>query len=112
MNIAGSVSGVVNPNSIKTILSNGLSTFPIKDNLILSNRPKSLPRNPHDFPILCNWVFYNFILAEELFAKPSRSFETRVLVNNSLGGKSFSSLESPTTFDEIFKVTSVPFFYS
>ena len=54
MNIAGSVSGVVNPNSIKTVLSNGLSTFPIKYNLILSNRPKSLPRNPHDFPILCN----------------------------------------------------------
>ena len=32
-----------------------------------------------------------------------------MLVNN-LCGKLFSSLESPTTFDEIFKVTSVPFF--
>ena len=103
MNIAGYVSDVVNPNGIKTVLTSGLSTFPIKDNLVLSSRSKSVPRNPHDFPILCNWVFYNFILAEELFAKPSRSFETRVLVNNNLGGKSFSSLESPTTFDKLLQ---------
>ena len=60
--------------------------------------------------ILFNWIFDNFILAEELFAKALRSFETCVLVNNNLCGKLFSSLEFPTTFDERFKVTLVPFF--
>ena len=38
-------------------------------------------------------------------------YETCVLVNNNLSEKLFSSLESPTTFDESFKVTSVPFFF-
>ena len=38
-----------------------------------------------------------------------RSFETWVLVNN-LCGKLISSLESPTTFEEIFEITSVTFF--
>ena len=33
-----------------------------------------------------------------------------VLLNNTLCEKLFSSTESQTTFDEIFKVTSVPFF--
>ena len=46
----------------------------------------------------------------ELFAKALLRFKTCVLVNNNLWGKLFSSLESPTTFDEIFKVTSVPSF--
>ena len=50
------------------------------------------------------------MLAEELFAKALRSFETCVLVNNNLCGKLFSSLELSTTFDEIFKVTLIPFF--
>ena len=31
-------------------------------------------------------------------------------INNNLCGKLFSSLESPTTFDESFKVTSVQYF--
>ena len=42
--------------------------------------------------------------------KDLRSSETCVLVNNNLCGKLFSSLESRTKFDEIFKTTSVPFF--
>ena len=33
-----------------------------------------------------------------------------VLVNNNLCGKLYSPLELPITFDEKFKVTSVPFF--
>ena len=33
-----------------------------------------------------------------------------VLVNNNLCGKLFSSLESQSTFDEIFRVTSALFF--
>ena len=44
----------VNPNGTKMLLANGLSTFFIKDNPGLSNGPKSLPKNPPDFPILCN----------------------------------------------------------
>ena len=75
-----------------------------------SNGPKSLHGNPLDCPILCNWVFDNFILAEEPFAKALRSFETCVLVNNNLRRKLFSSLESQTTFDESFRITPVPFF--
>ena len=50
------------------------------------------------------------MLAEELFAKALQSFKTCVLINKNLRRKLFSSLELPTTFEEIFKVTLVPFF--
>ena len=65
----------VNPNGIKTLLGNDLITFSIKIHAVFSNGPKSLHKNPPDCPILCNWVFDNLILAEELFAKALRSFE-------------------------------------
>ena len=55
----------------------------------------------------CNWIFENFILVDEAFAKNLRILEAYVLVNNNLCGKLFSSLESPTAFDQSFKVTSV-----
>ena len=77
-----------------------------------SNGPKSLPRNPPDYPILCNWVFNNFVLADELFAKALRSLETCVLVNNKLCGKSYSLSEWPILFNESFVFNSVPFFIS
>ena len=51
------------------------------------------------------------MLAEELFADILQSLETCVLVNNNWCRKLFSSLESPTTFDEVVKVTSASFFY-
>ena len=54
--------------------------------------------------------FWLFNIDEESFTKALRSFETCALVNNNLCKKLFSSLESPTTFDEYFKVTSVLFF--
>ena len=41
-------------NGIKMLLHNGLNTFPIKGNSVFSNGPKSLPKNPHDCPILCS----------------------------------------------------------
>ena len=91
-------------------LANGLSTFFVKDKPVFSDGSKSLSRNPPDCPILCNWVFENFILAEEPFANALPSFETCVLVNNNLRGKLSSSLEPPITFDENFKLTLVPFF--
>ena len=102
--IAASVADVaaVNPNGIKTLLANGLSIFPIKGNPVFTNDIKSLPKNPLDCPILCNWVFDNFMLAEELFAKASQSLETCVLGNENLFGKLFLSLESPILFDESY----------
>ena len=59
----------VRPNGIKTLLDNGLSTFPIKGNHVFTNGLKSLPKNFADCPILCNWVFNNFILADEQLQK-------------------------------------------
>ena len=91
----------VNPNGIKTSLANGFNKFYIKGNPAFSNGPKSWHNNP---PILFYWVFDNFILADELFVKALWSLETFVLVNNNLCTK------IPTTFDESFKVTSVPYF--
>ena len=80
-----------NPNGIKTLLANGLSKFLIKGYPAFTTGPKSLPYNSPDFTILCNWVYDNSILAEELFAKALRSFETCALVNTNLQGKLFSS---------------------
>ena len=101
----------VNPNGIKTLLANGLSAFSIKENSVLGNGPKWLPRNTPDCPIvLCNWVFESFILADEPFAKDLRSHETYVSANNNLCGKLFSPKGWPMTFEQIFKVTLVPFF--
>ena len=74
----------INPNGIKTLLANGLSTFPIKGNPVFSNGPTSLPKNHPDCPILSNLVFDNFILAEELFAKALQSLKTCVLVSKNL----------------------------
>ena len=42
---ASVVATAANPNGIKTLLANGLSTSPIKGNSGLSNGPKSLPKN-------------------------------------------------------------------
>ena len=72
-----------------------------------ASQPARLPLNSI---ILDIWVFENFILVCEPFAKALRSLETYVSVNNSLCGKLVSSLESPITFDKIFKVTLVSFF--
>ena len=87
---ASFVAAAVDPNSTKTLLANGFSTFFIKGNLVFGNGPKNLFYNPPYYPILGNWVFDNFILAEELFVKALRSFEIYVLVNNNLCVKLFS----------------------
>ena len=42
--------------------------------------------------ILDNWVFENFVSADELFPKALEVFEICVLVNNKLCRKLFSSL--------------------
>ena len=120
LSIAASVADAtaVNPNDFKTLLANGLSTFPIKGNPVFENGPKSLPKNTSDWEwsfwclILCNWVLDNFLLAHGPFAKVLQSPDICVLVNDNLCGKLVLSLESPTTFDENFKATSVLFFDS
>ena len=85
MNIADAAA--INPNDIKILLANVLSTFLIKGDPVFSNGLKCLTRNPHDCFILCNWDFDNFISVDILLAKALRSFETCVLVNNDLCGK-------------------------
>ena len=111
LKIAASVADAdaINPNGIKTLSANDLSTFFIKGNQAFNNGPDSLPKNPPDCTISYNSVFDNFIFAEELFTKALGSLETCVLINNSLCRKILSSLESPTTFEGSFKVTSAPF---
>ena len=93
----------VDPNAIKMLLANAINTFPIKGNPVFSNGSKGLPKNYPDWLISCNWIFDNFTLA-------ARIFENCELVTNNLRGTLFSSLELTKTFDESFKVTSVPFF--
>ena len=96
----------------KSVFSNGFRTitknwFAFNENVL---KPFSLSKNPLDCSILYNWDFDNFILAEKPFEKVLKSLKTCLLVNNNLYEKLFSLLESPTTCDESFKVTSVPFF--
>ena len=102
----------VTPDGIQTILANGFYKCFIKNKPVFSNGHKSLPKNIADSPILCNWVFDNFILAQEPFAKVLQSLKTCVLGNDNLCAKLVSTLESLTTPDKGFKVTSVPFFIS
>ena len=96
------IAAAINPNNIKTLLANGLRTFPIKGNPVFCNGAKSLPKNSPDYPILCNWAFDSFILADELFEKALRSLETCAWINDNLWRKLSSSLELSTIFDEIF----------
>ena len=91
----------VNPNCFKTLLANGLSSCPNKCYPVFSNGPKSLPNNRPDCPILCNSVFHNFLLADELFSKALRSLESCVFCSNSLCRKLLWWLESPRTFHKL-----------
>ena len=56
LRIAASVAdaAAVNPDDIKTLLANGLRTFPINGNLVFTNDTKNLLKNPPDCTILCN----------------------------------------------------------
>ena len=54
----------MNPNGINTLLVNGLISFLIKGDPVFNNGPKSLPKISPDCPILCNWVFDNFTVAD------------------------------------------------
>ena len=56
LRIAASVADAVavHPDDIKTLLANGLRTFPINGNLVFTNDTKNLLKNPPDCTILCN----------------------------------------------------------
>ena len=50
--IAASVSAAaIYSNSVETLLANGFNAFFIKSKPAFSNGPKSLPKNPPDYPI-------------------------------------------------------------
>ena len=72
----------VNPNGIKTLLANDLTTFFMNGSPLFNNGPRSLPRNPPDFMILDNWVFDNLMPVGQLFVKTLQKFATCLLVNN------------------------------
>ena len=97
-----------NPKGIKTVLANDLLTFFINGNRVFSNWPRSLLRSPPTCVILENWVFDNFMLVDDLFAKALRRFSTCLLVNNDLWGKLISL--SPTIFYDNLKTRPVSFF--
>ena len=97
----------VNPNDIKMLLANSLSAFFNKGKPVFSSGSNILSRNPPVSTISDYWVFNNFILADELLAL--RSPETYLSINNNLYGNMVSPFDSPITFDERFKVTSVPY---
>ena len=85
------------------------ASFPAR-NITYGIAAISSPRICPDYIILDNEVFENFILADELFAKASQSFEACVSFNNNFMAKLVSSSEFPMEFYQRFKVTSVPFF--
>ena len=58
--------------------SQSLSTCPIKDNIVFITDSKGLPKNPTDCLLLYNWVFDNFIFANEPFGKVFQRLETCV----------------------------------
>ena len=67
-------------------------------------------KNPPDCSILCNWVFDNFILADEPFGEVLRSFETCVWVNSNSCGKLFLSLDRQKHLMKISKLLQYLFY--
>ena len=98
----------VNPNGIKTHLTNGLIKFFIHGSPVFSYGPRSLPRNLRDCIILDIQVFDNLKLPNNLLAKSLLRFANYLLVNNNLEGKLVSSL--PIVFDDNLKTTPLSFF--
>ena len=64
-------SAVVNPNDIKTLFINGNPAF---------NVPIGLPRNAPDSTTFDSWVFDNFTLADELFARALQALKLACLL--------------------------------
>ena len=71
----------VNPNGMKRLLGNGVSTFFISEDSVFNNGSRTLPKNPSESIFLHSWVFDDFILADELLAKALQRLETYPSVN-------------------------------
>ena len=71
----------VNPNGIKKLLGNDVSTFFINEEPVFNNGPRVLPKNSPQSICLHSWAFDDFILAFELFAKVLQRLETYPSVN-------------------------------
>ena len=91
----------VNPNGIKTLLANGVSTFFIKGKSVFGNGPESLSRNPSNCII-----FYNLMLTNTKIL--TFLWNMSIIVSNDLCGKSVS--ESSIMFYYNHKVILVWFF--
>ena len=85
--VDAAAAAAVNPEGIKALLANSLSTFSIKDKPVFTIDSKSLPKNPHNFNILDSSVFKKSMSTTDPFAKFSRIFKTCVLMNNNSFGK-------------------------
>ena len=96
---------------MKMLFANGLSRFFINGEPVFSNGPINLLRNTPDCTTLNSWISDSSIFGDKLLAKAFRILETCISVNNIICGKLVLSLESPITFDESFRVTSVSIFY-
>ena len=103
---------------MKILLPNDWSTISLKINQFFRNGGRSLPRNPPSCIFLDNWIFDNFILADQLFPKSLRRFATWLSVSNSLYGKVVSlseskfypkKLELPIKVNDDLKVTPASF---
>ena len=97
------------PNGIKTFLVNGLSKFFNKRKPVFCNGPTNLPINSPDCSPLKNWVFYNFVLADELFPKVYQAlkpFYQLIIIYVEIN----LVIRIPNNIWLKFKAISVPFF--
>ena len=85
--VDAAAAAAVNPEGIKALLANSLSTFSIKDKPVFTIDSKSLPKNPHNFNILDSSVFKKSMSTTDPFVKFSQIFKTCVLMNNNSFGK-------------------------
>ena len=99
----------VNSNGIKTRLANSLSIFFINGEPTFINCPRRLPKKHPDCTLSDSWVF-DVIIADELFAKVLRSFESCLSLCDNLCLKLVASVESPSVFYESVGITLVAFF--
>ena len=97
----------VNPNGMKMLLANGLSTSFINDKQILSNESRCLVRNLLDCSISDIWVFDDLILANKSLANALQSLQTCLSVSDNLSGILVSSLDSWMIFNDSIKFSQV-----
>ena len=73
LNDSFAVATAMNLIGTKNLLGHGSSAFAIKSKPVFSNDPRSLRTNPPNRTIVNRWIFENFIVADERFAKVLQS---------------------------------------